>query len=86
MGETNQTIDGRREKRLGAALRRYGLLIAIVVVLVVLFTSRPHLLSSPQSLMNFSTTLLLQVSINGILAVGVTFVLLTGGVDVSLGA
>jgi inositol transport system permease protein len=47
----------------------------------VLAVLRPHFLS-PANLLN----VIRQISINGILAVGVTFVLLTAGVDLSLGS
>ena len=62
-------------------LHRFGLLL--VILLVGLFLSL-----STDSFMNVSnlTNVARQVSINGILAVGVTFVLLTAGVDLSLGS
>ena len=57
------------------------LAIALAVLMAVLSFLRPNFL-------NFANlvNLLRQISINGILAVGVTFVLLTGGVDLSLGS
>jgi ribose/xylose/arabinose/galactoside ABC-type transport system permease subunit len=60
---------------------RYGLIIALVLAVVVLAILRPHFLSSANLL-----NVIRQISINGILAVGVTFVLLTAGVDLSLGS
>jgi inositol transport system permease protein len=62
-------------------LHRFGLLF--VILLVGLFLSL-----STDSFMSVAnlTNVARQVSINGILAVGVTFVLLTGGVDLSLGS
>ncbi|MGB6221898.1 ABC transporter permease [Haloferula sp.] len=60
---------------------RFGLIIALLVTATVLSILRPHFLSSA-NLVN----VVRQISINGILAVGVTFVLLTGGVDLSLGS
>jgi inositol transport system permease protein len=62
-------------------LHRFGLLL--VILLVGLFLSL-----STDSFMSVAnlTNVARQVSINGILAVGVTFVLLTGGVDLSLGS
>ncbi len=59
----------------------YGLLVALAVIGIALAIARPHFLSAANLL-----NVLLQVSINGILAVGVTLVLLTGGVDLSLGS
>ena len=62
-------------------LHRFGLLFVILLVgLGLTFTTDPFL--SVANLTNVAR----QVSINGILAVGVTFVLLTAGVDLSLGS
>jgi inositol transport system permease protein len=62
-------------------LHRFGLLLVILLVGTALSLSTDTFLS----IANF-TNVARQVSINGILAVGVTFVLLTGGVDLSLGS
>lgn len=58
-----------------------GLPIALAVLIVALSLARPNFLNLA-NLVN----LVRQISINGILAVGVTYVLLTGGVDLSLGS
>jgi inositol transport system permease protein len=55
--------------------------IALVAISAVLSIARPVFLT-PANLIN----VVRQISINGILAVGVTYVLLTGGVDLSLGS
>jgi ribose/xylose/arabinose/galactoside ABC-type transport system permease subunit len=60
---------------------RFGLLIALVTICAVLAFAKPVFLTLP-NLIN----VVRQISINGILAVGVTYVLLTGGVDLSLGS
>jgi ribose/xylose/arabinose/galactoside ABC-type transport system permease subunit len=60
---------------------RLGLPLALLAICVALSAVRPGFLTVP-NLVN----LVRQISINGILAVGVTFVLLTGGVDLSLGS
>ena len=57
------------------------LAIAIAILMAALSVLRPNFLNLA-NLVN----LLRQISINGILAVGVTYVLLTGGVDLSLGS
>ncbi len=62
-------------------LTRYGLVAALIVIGAALALAKPAFLS-PLNLL----TVLRQISINGILAVGVTYVLLTGGVDLSLGS
>jgi inositol transport system permease protein len=58
-----------------------GLVIALLLISTALSFATPVFLTIP-NLVN----LVRQVSINGILAVGVTYVLLTGGVDLSLGS
>ncbi|HPO38980.1 MAG TPA: hypothetical protein PL176_13305, partial [Kiritimatiellia bacterium] len=60
---------------------RLGLAAALLATCGILALLRPHFLS----LANL-TNVVRQVSINGLLAVGVTWVLLTGGVDLSLGS
>ena len=55
--------------------------IALVVLMAALFVANANFLNVG-NLVN----LVRQISINGILAVGVTYVLLTGGVDLSLGS
>lgn len=60
---------------------RLGPILALLLIGTVLSFSSPNFLT-PANLIN----VMRQISINGILAVGVTFVLLTGGVDLSLGS
>lgn len=62
-------------------LSRWGLVIALAAIAAALSIAKDNFLSVP-NLIN----LVRQISINGILAVGVTHVLLTGGVDLSLGS
>lgn len=62
-------------------LQRYGILIAFVLLCVVLsFTSEYFL--TPRNILN----VLRQTSINGILAIGMTFVILARGIDLSVGS
>jgi ribose/xylose/arabinose/galactoside ABC-type transport system permease subunit len=67
------------------AIRRWpaqlGLAIALAILMAALSIAKPNFLTVA-NLVN----LVRQISINGILATGVTFVLLTGGVDLSLGS
>jgi ribose/xylose/arabinose/galactoside ABC-type transport system permease subunit len=60
---------------------RLGLVLALLVISAALAVMTPQFLTVP-NLVN----VVRQISINGILAVGVTYVLLTGGVDLSLGS
>lgn len=61
--------------------RRFGIPLVLLVIGAALTASTDTFLT-----VSNLTNVARQVSINGILAVGVTFVLLTGGVDLSLGA
>lgn len=60
---------------------RYGIYIAFFFLFVVLSILSPHFLTVPNL-----TNIVKQVSINGILAIGATCVLLSGGIDLSPGS
>ena len=62
-------------------IRRFGLLIIILLMVTVMSFVAP-VFRTPGNLIN----ILRQVSINGILAVGLTFVILTGGIDLGVGS
>lgn len=66
---------------LSAFLIKYGILIAFLVICILLSVATPYFFTSQNILI-----VLRQVSINGILAIGVTFVIITGGIDLSLGS
>lgn len=65
----------------GQILQRYGILIALVVVCLTLAVISENFLST-RNILN----VLRQTSINGILAIGMTFVILTRGIDLSVGS
>jgi ribose/xylose/arabinose/galactoside ABC-type transport system permease subunit len=60
---------------------RFGLFIGLILIGIALAIRQPQFLTAANLI-----TVARQISINGILAVGVTYVLLTGGVDLSLGS
>ena len=62
-------------------LRKYGIYVAMVVLFMAGAILSPAFLQS-RNLIN----VLRQVSVNGILAIGMTFVILTEGIDLSVGA
>lgn len=68
-------------KQLLDKFRKYGMLAAFLLICLVLSLATPGFFS----LQNI-TIILRQVSINGILAIGVTFVIISGGIDLSLGS
>lgn len=59
----------------------YGIIFALLIMCVLLSISTDSFLSS-ENLIN----VLRQVSINGILAIGMTFVIITAGIDLSVGS
>lgn len=63
------------------SLRRYGLLLAFLAVCIGLSLTTPRFLTWQNA-----TIILTQVSINALLAFGVTFVIITGGIDLSVGS
>lgn len=60
---------------------QYGIFLAFVIICLVLALSTPKFFTL-SNLLNIGT----QVSINALLAFGVTFVIITGGIDLSLGS
>lgn len=62
-------------------ISQYGIVAALIIICVVLSLTTPRFLTV-SNLMNIGT----QVSINALLAFGVTFVIITGGIDLSLGS
>lgn len=65
----------------GPLYRKYGVFVSFLLIFIVLSLVAPGFLTV-QNL----TTVLRQISINGILAIGITFVIITGGIDLSLGS
>ncbi len=68
-------------KQASDIISRYGIFIAFIVLCILLSLATPHFLTGQNLLI-----ILRQVSVNGILAIGVTFVIITGGIDLSLGS
>lgn len=66
---------------LGTLLSRYGIVLALLIMCVALSFLSPIFLR-PQNLLN----VLLQASINMIIAVGMTLVITQGGIDLSVGS
>ena len=68
-------------KRLAALLSEYGILLAFLVLVIALSFASPFFLR-PSNILN----VLRQTSINAILSIGMTFVILTSGIDLSVGS
>lgn len=70
------TSDRRR-----VLIQEYGIFLAFLLLSLILSVSNEYFLTSG----NISN-ILLQTSINGVLAIGMTFVILTRGIDLSVGS
>jgi ribose transport system permease protein len=70
-----------RWRWLGRSLREYGIAIALLLEIVVFWQLSPYFLTTA-NILNVS----LQISITAIIAVGMTMVILTAGIDLSVGA
>jgi ribose transport system permease protein len=69
------------KKYLSKALSEYGVGIALILE-IILFSQLSQYFFTADNLLNVT----LQVSITAIIAVGMTFVILTGGIDLSVGS
>ena len=69
-----------KKKELGSVLRNFALVFIIAIIVFMSFVS-PVFMTS-KNIIN----IIRQISINGIIAVGMTFVILTGGIDLSVGS
>ncbi len=67
--------------RLSDLLARSGLLVAVIILFVLLTQFAPNFLSS-RNLFN----VLRAVAVNGIIACGMTFIIISGDIDVSVGS
>ncbi|QEM83140.1 ABC transporter permease [Halomonas binhaiensis] len=72
---------GKPNHSLASFMSNYGIVIAFVVLCLVLSVVSPYFLG-----VNNLLNVLRQVSINGVLAIGMTFVILTRGIDLSVGS
>lgn len=67
--------------RVESTMQKYGLLIGFVVICLMLSLLSPPFLTARNGI-----NVLRQISINATLAIGVTYVILGGGIDLSLGS
>ncbi len=68
-------------KKAGSFLTKYGIYFAFLLLTVILSIISPPFLT-PSNIIN----ILRQISVNGIIAVGTTFVIITAGIDLSVGS
>jgi putative xylitol transport system permease protein len=81
MTTNNNTLQDQAKTRLLGYAQKYGILIALLLTCFVLSIASEFFLT-PRNIVN----VLRQSSINGILAIGMTFVILTRGIDLSVGS
>lgn len=70
-----------RWRRAVMLLAKYGIYGAFVLLVMVMAMASPHFLT-PVNIVN----ILLQTSVNGIIAIGMTLVIITAGIDLSVGS
>jgi len=70
-----------KRKGKGAVLRSFALVFVIIAIIIIMSFASPVFMTS-KNIIN----IIRQISINGIIAVGMTFVILTGGIDLSVGS
>lgn len=62
-------------------VRKYGILMVLVIMWVVMLAVSPTFRTVSNAI-----NILRQVAVNGILAIGMTFVIMTGGIDLTVGS
>lgn len=80
--QTTSVADEKSKKiNFSKFYRAYALLLALILIIIFFSIANPNFLV-PINILNILT----QTSVNGILAIGVTYVILTKGIDLGLGS
>ncbi|HET6530735.1 MAG TPA: ABC transporter permease [Actinoplanes sp.] len=66
--------------------RNLGLVVVLILLIIIGVITRPELYSDPTWVKNNFFTILQQASAIGVVTVGMTFVIIGGGIDLSVGA
>ncbi|MCZ4280280.1 ABC transporter permease [Kiloniella laminariae] len=80
-GLAQTAFTGRKKLSFKSVLREAGIGLALVALVIIFSVTTEHFLTA-----NNITNILTQVTINLVLAVGMTFVILIGGIDLSVGS
>lgn len=75
----NNKVAGQERKSFN--LRQLGPVLALIILMIIVTVMNPNFIR-PANLLN----LLRQVSVNALIAFGMTFVIITGGIDLSVGS
>src|SRR3954470_11060642 len=79
--------EGRVSKKIDEnTVRNLGLVGVLAVLVIIGIITRPELYSDPTWVRNNILTILQQASAIGVVTVGMTFVIIGGGIDLSVGA
>jgi ribose/xylose/arabinose/galactoside ABC-type transport system permease subunit len=81
MAELQKKIFGMDQTEFSIFTRRYGISLVMILMIAVLSIASPAFRTGDNVL-----NVLLQVSINGILSIGMVFVMIAGGIDISIGS
>jgi ribose transport system permease protein len=81
MRMTNADVPLNKSRQITDVLKKQGAIIALALLLLVISIASPQFRTVSNLL-----SLLRQASINGVIAFGMTCVILTGGIDISVGA
>lgn len=71
----------KKDNKAVMALLNYGIIVAFLLMIVIFSIASRNFLTT-----NTAFTILKQVAITGIISIGMTLVLLTGGIDLSVGS
>jgi ribose/xylose/arabinose/galactoside ABC-type transport system permease subunit len=81
MAPTGGKFPGIDQTEVNILMRRYGIGLVMLLMIVILSIISPAFRTRDNVL-----SVLLQVSINGILSMGMVFVMIAGGIDISIGS
>lgn len=77
----NNLLSTKWKLTLQRLIKDFGILFAFIILIILLSSANPNFLGY-----NNIINIIRQVSINGLLAIGMTYVILAGGIDLSVGS
>ena len=80
-GKEQKTIAGMNKSEFNIFMRRYGIGLVMIGMIIILAIATPTFRTTGNII-----SILLQVSLNGVLALGMVFVITAGGIDLSIGS
>lgn len=75
-------VSAGSERQWRTLIGRFGAFIFLILLVVIFSLLKPNSFPTPLNLFNIAR----QASISGLVAIGMTFVILTGGIDLSIGS